>query len=75
MILEQEHRDEIFDCFDRHVDAMNILEKLRCYPALNKQGPENIVGRLKQGYSAFRQNAMRVSQEFDYKKDNAAILS
>ena len=59
----------------RHDDAMNILEKLRCYPALNKQGPENIVGRLKQGYSAFRQNAMRVPQEFDHKKDNAAILS
>jgi len=42
---------------------------------LNKEGPENIVDRLKLGYSAFRQNAMRIPQEFNYKKDKAAILS
>ena len=54
---------------------MPKLEQLRCYPTLNKLGPDNIVDRLKLGYSAFRQNAMRVPQEFDYKKDNAAILS
>ena len=59
----------------RYDEAMSILEKLRCYPALNKAGPENIVDRLKRGYSAFRQNAMRVPQEFDYKNDSAAILS
>ena len=59
----------------RHHEVMAKLEKLRCYPALNKEGPENIVDRLKLGYSAFRQNAMRIPQEFDYKKDEAAIIS
>ena len=53
---------------------MDVLEKLRCYPALDKKGPENIVDRLKLGYSAFRQNTMRIPQEFDYKKDKVAIL-
>ena len=59
----------------RHDDVMPKPEKLRCYPALNKVGPENIVDRLKLGYSAFRQNAMRVPQESDYKKHSAAIMS
>ena len=59
----------------RQHEAMTKLEKLRCYHVLNKEGPENIVNRLNLDYSAFRQNVMRIPQEFDYKKDKAAILS
>ena len=56
-------------------DAMKLLEKLRNYPALNKEGAGNIVDRLKRGYRAYRENARLVPAEFDYKKDKAAILS
>ena len=58
-----------------HDCAMEKLEYLRHYPALNKEGEENIVDRLKRGWGAFRQNTMYVPKEFDYKKDKAAILS
>ena len=54
---------------------MIMLEKLRTYPTLNKEGEKKIVDGLKRGYRAYRSNARLVQFKFDYKKDNAAILS
>ena len=59
----------------KHSDAMELLEKLRVYPVLNKGGEGDIVDRLKRGYNAYRKNAFCVPAEYDYGKDNAAILS
>ena len=54
---------------------MILLKKLRTYPTLTKEGEKNTGGGLKRGYRAYRSNARLVPSEFDYKKDNAAILS
>ena len=58
-----------------HEDAMMMLENVRTCPALNKEGEKNSVDGLKRGYRAYRSNARLVPSEFDYKKDNAAIIS
>ena len=42
---------------------------------LNSRREVSSTRRVEEGASAFRQNAMKVPQEFDYKKDNAVILS
>ena len=45
--------------------AMKVLEKLRNYPVLNKEGAGNIMDRRKRGYRAYRENARLVPAEFD----------
>ena len=67
--------DPIVAKYTSHEDAMITLEKLCTYPTLNKEGEKNIVDGLKRGYRAYRSNARLVRSEFDYKKDNAAIIS
>lgn len=60
---------------------MQKLEKLRAYFVLNQEqeeeedGSVNIVDKLKAGWSAYHQKVLNVVKEFDYKTDNAAILS
>ena len=62
---------------------MQKLEKLRAYFVLNQEEEEeeeedgnvNIVDKLKAGQSAYHQKFLNVVKEFDYKTDNAAILS
>ena len=49
----------------KHSDAMELLEKLRVYPVLNKGGEGNIVDRLKHGYNVYRKNAFCVPAEYD----------
>ena len=58
-----------------HPGTIALLQKLRHYPVLNKDGNCNIVDRLIQGFRAYRQNANLVVKQFDYKKDPAVILS
>lgn len=58
---------------------MQKLEKLRAYFVLNQEeeedGSVNIVDKLKAWWSAYHQKVLNVVKEFDYKTDNAAILS
>jgi len=57
--------------------AKALIEKLRPFHALNDDNAEggNIIELLKTGWSAYRQNAVRVIGKFDFDKDEAAILS
>ena len=54
--------------------AMNLLDKLRPYKALDDED-SSLVDLMKAGWSAYRQNAVKVVKVFDFEKDNAAILS
>ena len=56
-------------------EAMSKLEKLRHLPALNNEGVDNIVNKLKRGWNAYRQKVLMVHSKFEYNKDHAAILS
>ena len=56
-------------------EAMDLLEKLRVYPALNKSGDDNIVNKLKKGFHAYKQKCMLVSSKFDYSSNHSAILT
>jgi hypothetical protein len=55
--------------------ADNLLEKLRDYGIMNKDGEENIVDALKKSFPAVRQKAMQVVKKFDFSQDKAGILS
>ena len=56
--------------------GMEIIEKLRPFHALNDEDDgDNIIDLLKDGWNAYRQNALRVVGEFDFDKDEAAILT
>ena len=55
-------------------EGLKHIDKLKHYPILN-QGEESMDVRLKRGWRAYRQNAIRVVAEFDYSKDKSAILS
>ena len=56
-------------------EAMAKLEKLRHLPALNLEGDDNIVDKLKRGWSTYRQKVLMVHSKFEYNKDHSAILS
>ena len=57
--------------------AMTKLEKLRHLPALNLEGEDNIVDKLKHGWSTCRQKVAVAHSKFEYGKgkDHSAILS
>ncbi len=52
--------------------AMTKLEKLRHLPALNLEGEDNIVDKLKHRWSTYRQKVAVTHSKFEY---NKAILS
>ena len=54
--------------------AMAKLEKLRHHPALNLEGEDNIVDKLKHGWSIYRQKVAVAHSKFEYNKDHSAIL-
>jgi len=54
--------------------GLELIEKMRHYPILN-QGEDSIIDKLKRGWRAYRANACRVVEQFDYSKDKSAILS
>ena len=58
-----------------HDEAMEMLEKLRYYPALDQEGDRNIVDKLKKGWSAYHRNASGALSQFKYDDDSSAILS
>ena len=58
-----------------HAEAMDLLEKLRVYPALNKSGDDNIVNKLKKGFHAYKQKCMFVTSKFHFSNNHSAILT
>ena len=57
-----------------HEDVMVMLEKLRTYPTLNKEGEKKIVDGLKRGYRAYRRNARLVPSKFDYESCKCMVF-
>ncbi|KAL7531433.1 LOW QUALITY PROTEIN: hypothetical protein ACHAXR_004040 [Thalassiosira sp. AJA248-18] len=55
-------------------EAFELIEKLRPFHALDG-GDGCLIDLMKDGWSAYRQNAAKVVGEFDFDKDEAAILT
>ena len=56
-------------------EAMQLLEKLRHYPALDRPGEANIVNKLKKGWPAYKAKCKVSLSKFDYSVNDASILT